>query len=157
MTQSMTGCYESLSCWKKNIQILSPPDSPTQRVGARPSKAFESVEHTLPMLSLANAMNEAEVLDFDNRVRRLLETEEDIDYVVEPKLDGLAVELVYENGLLTIGSTRGDGRTGENITQNLRTIKSIPLVLMPDSRRFRTASPRSSWRGFYGKKRFCRD
>ena len=112
---------------------LITPDSPTQRVGAQPSNVFDAVEHTLPMLSLANAMNETEVLDFDSRVKRLLETDGDIDYVVEPKLDGLAVELIYVNGRFTIGSTRGDGRTGENITQNLRTIKSIPLVLIPEA------------------------
>ena len=115
---------------KENPELVT-PDSPTQRVGAKPSKAFGAVEHSLPMLSLANAMNESEVLDFDARIKRFLETEGDIEYVVEPKLDGLAVELVYGNGRLLVGSTRGDGRTGENITQNLRTIKSIPLVLIP--------------------------
>ena len=108
-------------------------DSPTQRVGAQPLEAFGAVEHAIPMLSLANAMNVEEVLDFDTRVKRLLETDADIDYVVEPKLDGLAVELVYINGKLTVGSTRGDGRTGEEITQNLRTIKAIPLVLIPEA------------------------
>jgi DNA ligase (NAD+) len=115
---------------KENPELVT-PDSPTQRVGAKPSKAFGAVEHSLPMLSLANAMNESEVLEFDARIKRFLETEGDIEYVVEPKLDGLAVELVYVNGRLLVGSTRGDGRTGENITQNLRTIKSIPLVLIP--------------------------
>ena len=117
---------------KENPELVT-PDSPTQRVGAKPSKAFGAVEHSLPMLSLANAMNESEVMDFDARIKRFLETEMDIVYVVEPKLDGLAVELVYENGRLLVGSTRGDGRTGENITQNLRTIKSIPLVLIPEA------------------------
>ena len=108
-------------------------DSPTQRVGAQPLEAFGAVDHAVPMLSLANAMDEEEVLDFDSRVRRLLETDGDIDYVVEPKLDGLAVELIYINGKLTVGSTRGDGRTGEDITHNLRTIKAIPLVLIPEA------------------------
>jgi DNA ligase (NAD+) len=108
-------------------------DSPTQRVGAQPSANFSAVEHVVPMLSLANAMNESDLLDFDARIKRLLETENDFEYVVEPKLDGLAVELVYENGKLVVGSTRGDGRTGENITQNLRTIKAIPLTLFREN------------------------
>ena len=112
---------------------LVTPDSPTQRVGAQPSAAFSAVEHAVPMLSLANAMNETELLDFDARVKRLLETGNDVDYVVEPKLDGLAVELVYENGTFVVGSTRGDGRTGENITQNLRTIRAIPLALFREN------------------------
>ena len=108
---------------------LITPDSPTQRVGAQPSGAFAAVEHAVPMLSLANAMTESEVLDFDARCKRILESGSELEYVVEPKLDGLAVELVYENAKFTIGSTRGDGRTGENITQNLRTINAIPLLL----------------------------
>jgi DNA ligase (NAD+) len=105
-------------------------DSPTQRVGAEALKAFSSVAHTLPMLSLTNAMSEEEVRDFDERVKRFLKIESDIEYVVEPKLDGLAVELIYVNGKFVQGSTRGDGFTGEDITQNLRTIKSLPLVLL---------------------------
>ncbi|MBN2108182.1 MAG: NAD-dependent DNA ligase LigA [Deltaproteobacteria bacterium] len=112
---------------------LVTPDSPTRRVGAQPSAAFTAVEHAVPMLSLANAMNEAELLDFDARVKRLLETGQDVDYVVEPKLDGLAVELVYENGIFVVGSTRGDGRTGENIAQNLKTIKAVPLALFREN------------------------
>ncbi|MDL1878966.1 NAD-dependent DNA ligase LigA, partial [Cytophagia bacterium CHB2] len=105
---------------------LVTPDSPTQRVGAAPLEEFETVTHTIPMVSLDNAFDDGEVRDFDQRLRKLLELDE-IEYTVEPKLDGTAVELVYENGVLTIGSTRGDGYTGENITQNLKTIKSIPL------------------------------
>jgi len=108
------------------------PDSPTQRVGAAPATEFESVTHSVPMLSLANAMDEHEVIEFENRIRRRI-GDQNIQYIVEPKLDGLAVELVYENGLLTVGSTRGDGVTGENITQNLKTIRAIPLKLrQPD-------------------------
>ncbi len=106
------------------------PNSPTQRVGAPPLDAFEIVRHTLPMLSLSNAFDEDEVRDFDKRIKKFLGTTGEIDYVVEPKLDGLAVELVYERGLLMVGSTRGDGMNGENITQNLRTIKTIPLQLL---------------------------
>jgi DNA ligase (NAD+) len=108
---------------------LSDPNSPTQRVGAPPLELFETVTHTIPMLSLANGMNADEAREFDQRVKRFLDSREDIAYVVEPKMDGLAVELVYERGRLTVGSTRGDGFTGENITQNLRTVRTIPLVL----------------------------
>ena len=109
---------------------LRSPNSPTQRVGAPPLEAFEIVRHTLPMLSLANAFDETEARDFDKRVKKFLGSSADITYVAEPKLDGLAVELVYERGQFVVGSTRGDGVNGENITQNLRTIKTIPLQLI---------------------------
>jgi DNA ligase (NAD+) len=109
---------------------LHSPNSPTQRVGAPPLEAFEIVKHTLPMLSLANAFDETEARDFDKRVKKFLGTSAEIDYVAEPKLDGLAVELVYGRGQFVVGSTRGDGVNGENITQNLRTIKTIPLQLI---------------------------
>jgi DNA ligase (NAD+) len=109
---------------------LYDPNSPTQRVGAPPLEEFQTVTHTIPMLSLANGQNEVEVREFDQRIRRFLGMDGDIDYVVEPKLDGLAVELVYERGYLVIGSTRGDGVNGENTTQNLRTIKTLPLALI---------------------------
>ena len=105
-------------------------DSPTQRVGAEPSKAFGNVTHTIPLLSLANAMDADELRDFDVSVKKLLETDEEIEYVAEPKLDGLAVEIIYREGVFVSGSTRGDGFVGEEITQNLRTIKSLPLRLM---------------------------
>ena len=107
---------------------LRTPDSPTQRVGATPVERFHSVRHTLPMLSLANAMSEDEVREFEGRVRRILETKDDaaITYVAEPKLDGLAIELVYEDGRLVVGSTRGDGTTGEDVTVNLKTMRSVP-------------------------------
>ena len=104
-------------------------DSPTQRVGGAPLAAFPPAPHTVPLLSLDNALSEEEFLAFDQRTRRALGCEEEIDYICEPKLDGLAVELVYFDGLFTLGSTRGDGYTGEEITRNLRTIKSIPLKL----------------------------
>lgn len=103
------------------------PDSPTQRVGAPPSEKFEKVEHREPMLSLDNAFSVEELIDFDARVKRLLGTSEEIEYTVEPKYDGLAVELSYKDGLLIKASTRGDGYVGEDITQNIKTIKSIPL------------------------------
>ncbi len=103
------------------------PDSPTQRVGAVPSEKFEKVEHREPMLSLDNAFSIEEVRDFDARIKRLLNITEDVEYTVEPKYDGLAVELSYKDGLLYKASTRGDGYVGENITQNIKTIKAIPL------------------------------
>ena len=104
-------------------------DSPTHRVGAEPLSSFGSWTHRMPMLSLANAMNEDELAAFDTRVKKGLDTEKDLEYMAEPKLDGLAVELVYENGFFVNGSTRGDGITGEDITQNLKTIAAIPLSL----------------------------
>ena len=104
-------------------------DSPTHRVGAEPLSSFGSWTHRMPMLSLANAMNEDELAAFDTRVKKGLDTEKDLEYIAEPKLDGLAVELVYENGFFVNGSTRGDGITGEDITQNLKTITAIPLSL----------------------------
>ncbi len=103
------------------------PDSPTQRVGAVPSEKFEKVEHREPMLSLDNAFSIEEVKDFDVRIKRLLNITEDVEYTVEPKYDGLAVELSYKDGLLYKASTRGDGYVGEDITQNIKTIKAIPL------------------------------
>lgn len=107
---------------------LITPDSPSQRVGFAPSKKFEPLTHRIPMLSLQKVTTPEEFLDFDRRVKDGLETD-NYKYVTEPKLDGLAVELIYENGLLTKGATRGDGTTGENITNNLKTIKNIPLKL----------------------------
>lgn len=114
---------------------LRSPDSPTQRVGGTPLEQFEIVRHTIPMLSLANAFEEREVRDFDKRVKRFLGAPEEIEYVAEPKFDGLAIELVYERGLLVVGSTRGDGVHGENITQNLRTLQTVPLRLMKNELR----------------------
>jgi DNA ligase (NAD+) len=112
---------------------LTTPDSPTQRVGAQPLDKFETVKHRQPMLSLENAFSEAEVSEFDARLKRFLKTAEEFDYVLEPKMDGCAVELVYENGRFTIGSTRGDGYRGENVTQNLKTIHTIPLGLLTEA------------------------
>ena len=111
---------------------LISPDSPTQRVGDVPLEGFNEVRHAVPMLSLGNAFNDEELRDFDQRVRERLDVSGSIDYVAEPKLDGLAVSLVYENGELVRGATRGDGETGEDITANVRTIKSIPLRLRGD-------------------------
>lgn len=108
---------------------LRTPDSPTQQVGAAPLEAFDAVEHPTPMLSLGNATTEADLREFDARIQRAIGRPPG-RYVVEPKYDGSAVELVYEGGRFVLGSTRGDGRTGENITANLRTIKNgVPAQL----------------------------
>ena len=104
-------------------------DSPTQRVGGEPLKKFNSITHRIPLLSLANAMNMDELEQFDVRIKKGLDTDNDIEYICEPKIDGLAVELVYENGSFAYGSTRGNGEVGEDITNNLKTIKAIPLKL----------------------------
>ncbi len=109
-------------------------DSPTQRVGAAPADGFRPTEHLAPMLSLDNAMDEAELRAFDARVKRLLDAPGEIRYVAEPKLDGASVELVYEAGALRVGSTRGDGRTGEDVTDNLRQCPSVPLRLAAGAR-----------------------
>jgi len=105
------------------------PDSPTQRVGAKPLEEFKAARHLVPMLSLANAFDDQDLIDFDQRIRKNY-PQDTFDYVVELKIDGLAIALVYENGVLQRGATRGDGFTGEDVTQNLRTINSIPLKLM---------------------------
>jgi DNA ligase (NAD+) len=107
---------------------LITPDSPTQRVGAEPLKAFQKVIHKTPMLSLGNAFDEADLRDFDRRVRQGVGHQK-VTYVAELKIDGLAVSLTYENGQLVLGATRGDGTTGEDITQNIKTIRSVPLKL----------------------------
>jgi len=114
---------------EKAWPVLKDPDSPSTRVGAPPLGKFETIMHSLPMLSLDNGFQDSDILDFDRRVRKTLETEGEIEYTVEPKLDGIAVELVYENGRLIAASTRGDGVNGEVITDNARTIRSVPLVL----------------------------
>jgi DNA ligase (NAD+) len=114
---------------EKDFPDLTTPDSPTQRVGAPPLEKFEEVRHSLPMLSLANAFEDEEVREFDARVKRFLKTEQDVEYCVELKMDGVAVELAYEEGRFTLGATRGDGFIGENVTQNLKTIRAIPLRL----------------------------
>jgi len=111
------------------------PDSPTQKVGAPPLEKFGTVQHTLPMLSLNNASDREEMAEFEERIRRFLKSTGPIEYAAEPKIDGVAVELVYEEGRFVVGSTRGDGIHGEDITVNLRTIRSIPLTLRSEKRR----------------------
>ena len=111
-------------------------DSPTQRVGAAPLATFTSVEHSIPMLSLENAMNSDELIAYYDRTKKGLGEIGDIQFVAEPKLDGIGVELIYQDGLLIRGLTRGDGTMGEDITQNIKTIRSIPLALRNDKRNF---------------------
>ncbi|MBW2302219.1 MAG: NAD-dependent DNA ligase LigA [Deltaproteobacteria bacterium] len=108
------------------------PDSPTQRVGAEPQRAFSQVRHRQPMLSLENGFSDQDIRDFEIRIRRFLGGETGFTYTVEPKMDGLAVELVYEEGHLVAASTRGDGIVGEDVTANVKTIMSVPLVLTPN-------------------------
>ncbi|MFM9045510.1 MAG: DNA ligase LigA-related protein, partial [Solirubrobacterales bacterium] len=113
----------------ENPELIS-GDSPTQRVGAPPSEGFEPVEHALPMLSLANARTAEEMLAWEKRIRTHLEREGadpgPITYVTEPKIDGLAISLTYEDGRLVRGATRGDGRVGEDVTRNIETIAGLP-------------------------------
>lgn len=113
---------------EKQFPSLITPDSPSQRVGGQPVDAFPPYRHAVPMLSLDNTYSQGEVLEFVQRVQRLLPNEA-LAWVVEPKVDGLAVSLRYEKGILTVGATRGDGATGDNITANLKTIRSVPLRL----------------------------
>ncbi|MBI1910679.1 MAG: NAD-dependent DNA ligase LigA [Deltaproteobacteria bacterium] len=129
--------YDRLMRQLEALEVKYPqfitPDSPTQRIGAAPLAAFGTITHTMPMLSLNNAFTVEEAQEFDSRVKRTLKLspDEKIEYAAEPKMDGLAVELVYEDGIFIKGSTRGDGYVGEDVTQNLRTIKTIPLSLHP--------------------------
>jgi DNA ligase (NAD+) len=125
--------FRQLEALERAHPALVTDDSPTQRVGAVPAAGFETVEHRQQMLSLQNATSREEIEEFDARIRKFLGRDE-ITYAGEPKMDGVAVELVYENGLLTVGSTRGDGITGENVTVNIRTIKSVPLRLRTKDR-----------------------
>ena len=124
---------ELLELEERHPELVT-PDSPSQRVGGRPLDAFSTVRHSQPMLSLDNAFSETDLVEFEERLQRFLKSDAPLSYMAEPKLDGLAVELVYENGLLVVGSTRGDGWTGEEITRNLRTVRAIPLRLTPPRR-----------------------
>ncbi len=119
---------ELLKIEQKN-EGLDLADSPSQRVGAAPLGTFEKAPHRLPMLSLANSYSTEDILEFDERTKKFLNTQDDLDYLCEPKFDGLSMELIYENGLLVRALTRGDGTVGEDVTQNVRTIRSIPLKL----------------------------
>ncbi len=121
--------FQRLKALESEWPDLVTDDSPTQRVGATPLAEFSQVQHALPMLSLDNAFSMDDMRDFDRRIRARLETDDEIDYACEPKIDGVAVSLIYENGKLVQGATRGDGTTGEDITQNVRTVESVPLKL----------------------------
>ncbi len=128
--------YDRLMQELQELEKLYPDDnlasSPTQRVGAAPLNKFSSMEHLSPMLSLANAFSPEEIIDFDTRIKKLAAID-NITYVAEPKLDGLAVNLLYENGRFIRGATRGDGFTGEDVTQNLKTISTLPIQIKKNS------------------------
>ena len=126
------GLFRELQSLEATNPQLVTSDSPTQRVGGTPLKSFGNITHRLPMLSLNNAFSEDELAAFDKRVRDGLSADEVI-YAVEPKFDGLAITLTYENGFFVQGATRGDGYTGEDVTQNLKTIRSIPQRLYTDN------------------------
>ena len=125
--------YDRLFAELKQLEtkypVLVTPDSPTQRVGSAPLNKFTQVTHAMPMLSLDNVFDEAELTAFNQRVRDRLNTDAVITYAAEPKLDGLAISIRYENGLLVQAATRGDGAVGEDVTENVRTIRNIPLKL----------------------------
>ena len=120
--------FRELQQLEQEYPGLVTPDSPTQRVGAAPLSGFDEVKHAIPMLSLGNVFSEQELSDFDRRVREGLGIDE-VVYCVEPKLDGLAISIRYEGGVLVRAATRGDGATGEDVTQNVRTIDAVPLRL----------------------------
>jgi len=121
--------FRALQELEEQYPQLITPDSPTQRVGAEPLKGFAEVRHEIPMLSLGNVFSEEELADFDRRVREGLGVDE-VEYSAEPKLDGLAISIRYEQGVLVRAATRGDGATGEDVTQNVRTIEAVPLKLL---------------------------
>jgi DNA ligase (NAD+) len=123
-------CMQELLALEARFPDLVTPDSPSQRVGGRPLSAFAQVQHAIPMLSLDNVFDDDALRDFDRRVRERLNGIDAVEYACEPKLDGIAVSLLYRDGILVQGATRGDGTTGEDITGNVRTIPSIPLRLM---------------------------
>ncbi len=123
--------FAELKALEKQNPLLITPDSPTQRVSESPLEGFASIRHTVPMLSMDNTYNPDELKAFDEKVRKQLDTD-DYDYVVELKIDGLAISLRYEQGILTTAATRGDGETGDDVTANVRTIKAVPLALIHD-------------------------
>src|SRR5438045_6062607 len=121
--------YDELKALEEEHPDLITPDSPTQRVGAPPSERFQKVEHLTPMGSLEKVTDDESLFKWAEDVRKRLDSDEPVAYVIEPKIDGLAVSLTYEDGLLTRGATRGDGIQGEDVTVNLRTIPSLPLKM----------------------------
>ena len=144
--------YDALFRELVALEALHPeerrPDSPTQRVGTPPGEGFAPVRHVVPMLSLDNALGAEELRAFAERVRRALGAEGPVEYVGEPKIDGAGIELVYASGVLAVGSTRGDGQVGEDVTANLRVVRSIPLRIPgPDAAGARAVPERVSVRG----------
>ncbi len=129
--------YDALYARLEELETRYPqlvtPDSPTQRVGDAPLQSFSQVVHEIPMMSLAKVFTRQELLDFENRIKKRLDSDEELSYSCEPKIDGIAVSLLYENGVLVRGATRGDGVTGEDITHNVRTLHDIPLRLPDES------------------------
>ena len=123
---------KKLEALEKQYPEFITPDSPTQRVSGEPTKVFPVVQHRKQMLSLANTYNEEEIIDFDRRVRSLLDENESYEYVCELKIDGLAISLLYENGMLVRAATRGDGQQGDDVTKNIRTIRSLPIKIETD-------------------------
>jgi DNA ligase (NAD+) len=139
--------YDTLYLELKKLEQEHPElireDSPTQRVNDQPNLKFSTLPHKTPMLSLDNAFTEEEMVSFDQRVRKILGESEEVSYIAEPKLDGLSIELIYENGQLVGAATRGDGIVGEDVTQNIRTIRSIPLSVVPHAARNHVSFPPS--------------
>lgn len=131
--------YDRLFEELKQVETKHPDwvtaDSPSQRVGAEPLSVFEKIAHRTPMLSLSNSYSPEDILEFDERIKKFLDNPKPVQYFCEPKFDGLAIELVYEDGRLSLALTRGDGIVGENVTQNVRTIRAIPLSLAVDHTR----------------------
>lgn len=125
--------FQKLLDIEKQNPALVTPDSPSQRVGGTPLGKFTPLTHRFRMLSLDNAFSDEDFLKFEEKLHRFLKTSEPLSYITEPKLDGVAVEIIYQNGVMTHGATRGDGRVGEDITQNLKTIPAIPLRLLADN------------------------
>src|SRR5881398_3756754 len=122
--------FDELKALEEEHPDLITPDSPTQRVGAPPSERFRKVQHITPMGSLEKVSDDESLFKWAEDVRKRLDSDEPVAYVIEPKIDGLAINLTYENGVLTRGATRGDGVQGEDVTTNLRTINTVPLRMI---------------------------
>ena len=132
---------KSLIQLEKEFPEFLTPDSPSQRVGGKPLKAFKTVEHKIPMLSMDNTYSYAELHDFDERVRKGLKRDQ-IEYFIEEKIDGVSISLTYTNGIFTLGATRGDGRYGDDVTENLKTVRSIPLKVPTAGAKYRGKIPK---------------
>jgi len=136
LAESKISDYEYDQLYKELLQLenenpeLVTSDSPAQRIGSDLTKDFPSIQHSAPMLSLSNSYHENDLLDFDKRIKNMLKSESDIEYVAELKIDGVSISLVYENGFLSRAATRGDGFTGEEVTNNVKTIRSVPLSVI---------------------------